>query len=93
MNIIQKILFYLNKSIFKGINWKKTNLSAYVIHNIAYNESGELTGETYNYYLYIHPSGQKIIMRENSTETEYRYTSGYDWGNRQILNYTHYNLL
>ena len=80
-----------------GTLYRDAELSEYMIHNIAKNESGEQSGVLYNYYLYIHPKGSAIIMRENSDETEYRYANGgtadNKWANRQNLTYVTYDVL
>ena len=54
-----------------GTEYKNLPLSEYVIHKIDYAESAE----EYSYYLYIHPSGQAIIMRINAEETEFLYAN------------------
>jgi len=80
-----------------GTKFRDTELSEYMIHNIGKNESGEVSGVLYNYYLYIHPKGQAIIMREKSDETEYRYANGGTgtsrWANRENLTYITYDEL
>lgn len=53
-----------------GTNWKKAPLSNYSVARVAEGESG------YNYYAYIHPKGQVIILRENTDGTEYKYADG-----------------
>lgn len=67
-------------------NWKKAPLSEYDIHKVAEGESG------YNYYSYIHPYGQVIIMREKIDGTEILYADGgFDvsvaWATRDTLDY------
>ena len=82
-----------------GTRWLDAPLHEYMIHNIAEGEEGEETGETYNYYLYIHPVGQVLLMRENTDETEYRYANGglnageTLWANRATLTYVNYDAL
>jgi len=79
--------------------WLDAPISEYMIHNIAEGESGDETGETYNYYLYIHPIGQALIMRENTDGTDYRYAkaglniSDSLWESRTILSYVTYDAL
>lgn len=90
MNIIQRILSWFRKTPLT-VN-RKIALSNCVISDIAYDEAGEVTGETYHYYRYIHPSGRNVIMRENSDETEYRYATG-RWTNRQTLDYRYFSQL
>jgi len=68
-------------------------LSDFVIHKISVPESGE----EYTYYLYIHPSGQSVIMRGNSDDTEYLYVNAgkgtEKWEDRTELNYTTFDRL
>ena len=77
---------------FKGVDFID-----YVIQNIAEGESGEETGETYNYYLYVNLRGQALIMREKSDSTEFKYANGgfvgssLQWTNRTTLSYVYYN--
>ncbi len=67
------------------------SLSEYIIHRTATAEGG------YNYYLYIHPRGRAIIMREKEDETEYLYAnagrSDSQWSNRASLDYDTYDRL
>ena len=68
-------------------DFRKAPLSQFDIVRIAENEDG------YNYYLYLHPSGQVIIMREDIANKEYLYADGGTdlegaWANRKNLNYT-----
>jgi len=80
-----------------GTKFRDSDISEFMIHNIAENESGEESGTLYNYYLYIHPRGQAIIMREKSDETEYRYANAgrgdNKWANRTSLTYITYDEL
>ncbi len=93
MNLIRRILvFFRGEPSFEETNWKKAPLSNYMIHDIAEGEAGEETGETYNYYRYIHSKGRAIIMRINSDETEMRYATG-SWSNRTNLEYKVYSAL
>ena len=67
-------------------------ISAYVIHKIEENLDG------YNYYLYVHPKGQAIIMREKIDNTEYLYAkagSGLNnkWATKNMLDYITYDQL
>jgi len=67
-------------------------LSDYQIHRIALAEGG------YNYYMYIHPTGQIIIMREKTDETEYLYKDAGRsktgaWAHRAEGTYTYYDEL
>ncbi len=67
-------------------NFKKAPLNEFDIVRIAENEVG------YNYYLYLHPSGQVIIMREDINNKEYLFADGGNdlenaWANRASLNY------
>ena len=79
--------------------WLDAPLYEYMIHNIAEGEAGEETGETYNYYLYIHPVGQALIMREKTDGTEFRYVNGgfnageTNWSSRTTLSYINYDAL
>jgi len=77
--------------------WRDAPFTDYQIHRIALGESGEETGETYNYYLYIHATGQAIIMREKEDETEYKYANAgsgeNQWSNRTTLMYINYDQL
>jgi hypothetical protein len=73
--------------------YKNLPLSHYVIHNIYYSESGEL----YSYYLYIHSSGQAIIMRTNEDLTDFLFADAgkgnSQWTNRVGLNYITFDRL
>ena len=57
------------------------------------------TGVVYNYYAYIHRSGQIVIMRGEIDETEYKYANGgfndldAIWAQRQTLTYVDWNNL
>lgn len=66
-------------------------LSEFVIHASALAEGG------YNYYLYIHPRGQGLVMREKTDSTEYKYANaginGVNWAGRAGLSYVNYNSL
>ena len=67
-------------------------LSEYTIHKIALAESG------YNYYMYIHATGQILIMREKEDETEYLYADGGrskagSWASKVGLDYKYYDEL
>lgn len=63
------------------------------VNDIAEGEAGEVSGETYNYYLFLRPGGEIIIMRERSDGFEYRFFCvGYGdvdtiWAARQSKNY------
>lgn len=80
-----------------GTEFRDAPLDDYVIHKMAEDEVGEESGETYNYYLYIHPVGAAIIMREKSDYTEYKYAragSGESkWAQRNTLTYKNYDQL
>lgn len=43
------------------------------VNDIAENEPGEVSGETYTYYLFLRPGGEIVIMRERSDGFEYRF--------------------
>ncbi len=88
MNIIQRIKSWFG-AIPLTVN-RKIALKNCAISDIAENEAGEETGENYNYYLYIHPSGRSMILRMNSAEIEFRYAIGL-WSNRQNLEYKKYS--
>jgi len=94
MSIIQKIInFFIEGGGAVGrTDWKKAPLTDYIFHDVTENEAGEETGETYNYYRYVHPKGQTIIMREKSDLSEYRYATGV-WENRTALEYKVYSKL
>ena len=51
-------------------NWKKAPLSDYSIHKVAEGVSG------YNYYGYVHSTGQVIIMRETIATGDILYADG-----------------
>ena len=74
-----------------GTKYRDAELSEYMIHDIAKAEGG------YNYYLYIHPKGFAIVMREKTDETEYRYAvagiADNQWVNRATLSYVTYDKL
>ena len=90
MNIIQRILsFFRNTPL--TVN-RKISIKNCAISDIRTDEVGEETGETYNYYRYLHPSGRNIIMREKTDGTEYRYASG-SFTNRTNLEYKKYSAL
>ena len=79
-----------------GTNWKEVPIHEYMISRCAYNEVGEDSAETYNYYLYVHALGQVIVMREKTDQTEYLYADGGNdrettWSNRAILDYKYYD--
>ena len=80
-----------------GTKFRGADLTNYTVNSIAESESGEVTGETYNYYLYINLRGQALIMREKSDGTEYRYANGgfvgssLQWANRITLTYSYFN--
>lgn len=68
-------------------NYKKSPLSNYSVHKIAEGESG------YNYYAYVHPMGQVIIMRETIATEDLLYADGgldltTAWASRASLTYT-----
>jgi len=42
-------------------------------NDIAETEPGEISGETYNYYLFLRPGGEGVIMRETTDGLEYRF--------------------
>lgn len=62
-------------------------LSDFQIAKVATAEVG------YNYYLYIHALGYKIVMREKVDGTEYKYAEFTTWANRAILVYVDYDKL
>jgi len=75
-----------------GTNFLKATLNTYAISKTVEGVGG------YNYYMYIHPSGQVVIMRENSIGTEYKYANGGDnadvaWTNKTTLTYVDYDKL
>lgn len=82
-----------------GSQWLDKPFSQYVICRIEKDESGEESGTLYNYYLYTHPQGQAIIMREKEDEKEYLYANaGFknfnaNWNNRNNLSYDTYDKL
>ena len=81
-----------------AIQWRDTSISNFMIHAVALGESGEESGETYNYYLYIHPiGGDALILREKTDGTEYRYAGGGIrtdmWADRATLGYVTYDQL
>jgi hypothetical protein len=43
------------------------------VNDIAEGESGEVSGETYNYFLFLRPGGSGVIMRERADGFEYRF--------------------
>lgn len=88
MNIIQRILSRFRTTPL-AVN-RKIALANCAISDVAYDEAGEETGILYNYYLYLHPSGKRVIMREKEDETEYRYATGL-WVNRQNLTYKYFS--
>ena len=53
-----------------GTNFKKAPLSTYSIHRVKEALGG------YNYYGYVHPTGQVIIMRETITTGDIGYADG-----------------
>jgi len=69
--------------------WLDAPFSEYIIHKIVENEGG------YNYYLYIHPKGQAIIMREKIDSTEYKYKDAgrgsTGWNDRASGDYKDYD--
>lgn len=71
-----------------GTKWGDTPLLNFQIAKIAENEDG------YNYYMYIHALGYKIVMREKTDGTEYKYAeiTG-NWDTRATLNYVNYDRL
>lgn len=72
-------------------NWKDGPIGNFVIHKAAEEEDG------YNYYLYIHPRGESIIMRTDTAGTEFLYAdggrNGADWEDRDTLSYDNYSKL
>lgn len=77
--------------------FRDAELAKYMIHEIKKLEMGSESGSLYNYYLYIHPRGSVIIMRETQDELSYRYANGgfgtSKWENRIYLNYVTYDKL
>ena len=62
------------------------------VNDIKADEPGELSGETYTYYLFLRPGGSGGILRENSDSTEFRlflFSSFNEdlWSNRQTQSY------
>jgi hypothetical protein len=63
------------------------------VNDIAENEPGEVSGETYNYYLFLRAGGEGVIMRETTDGFEYRFHMfGYGdintiWAARQAKDY------
>jgi hypothetical protein len=51
-------------------NFKKASLSNFDIYKIAESEGG------YNYYVFVHPEGQVLVMREKTDGTEYLFANG-----------------
>lgn len=51
-------------------NWKKAPLTDYSAHFIKEGEVG------FNYYGFVHPSGQVIVMREEITTKDILYADG-----------------
>ena len=71
-----------------GTKWGDTPLSDFQIAKIAENEDG------YNYYLYIHARGFKVIMREKTDGTEYKYAEkSKAWSERATEEYIEYDEL
>jgi len=73
-----------------GTNWKDAPLHEYMISRCAYDEAG------YNYFLYVHPLGQVVLLREKTDQTEYLYADGGKnkttaWTNRATLSYKYYD--
>jgi hypothetical protein len=71
-------------------NWKDAPIGQYMVSRCAYNEGG------YNYYLYVHPLGQVVILREKTDQTEYKYADGGrdksgSWNDRDVLDYKYYD--
>ena len=71
-------------------NWKDAPISEYMVSKCAYDEGG------YNYYLYVHPLGQVVVLREKIDQTEYKYADGgqsksLSWTNRATLVYKYYD--
>jgi len=67
-------------------NWKKASLSEYNIHKVAEGIDGE------NYYAYVHPYGQVIVMRETIANGDILFADGkFDltqaWTDKATLNY------
>jgi len=67
-------------------NFLGDGISSFFIHKIAEGEAG------YNYYGYMHVSGQSIIMRQTIATDEIQYASAglalSKWANRATLTYT-----
>lgn len=68
-------------------NFKKAPLSSYSVEKIGEGESG------YNYYAYVHPMGQVIIMREQISSEDILFADGglsltTAWADRVTLDYT-----
>lgn len=63
------------------------------VNDIAEGESGEVSGTTYNYYLFLRAGGSGVIMRERSDGFEYRFYLFGDvdvdalWATRTALTY------
>ena len=51
-------------------DWKKAPLSTYSVVRVFENEDG------YNYFIYLHPEGQIIVMRQKTDETELKFADG-----------------
>ena len=68
-------------------------LSEYAIHKISTPESGG----GIMYYLYIHSSGQAIIMKESEDKKDYTYANAgkglEHWEDREDLHYTTFDRL
>lgn len=76
-----------------GTEYKNASLNDYVFH-----KKTDSSIDGYHYYLYIHPQGQVIVARENSTETEYKFANGDNnasdaWTNKTTLSYVDYDKL
>lgn len=71
-----------------GTKWGDSPLNNFQISRIALDEAG------YNYYLYIHAMGFKVIMREKTDNTEYKYAELTEhWADRATLTYVDYDKL
>ena len=69
-----------------GTDWKKAPLSQYDVHKVAEGVGG------FNYYGYVHPRGQVIIMREEIATGDILYADGRfnlnsAWTDKAILTY------
>ena len=81
-----------------GTDFLGNSLNNFRVHKASLDEVVS-TGVTYNYYCYVHRSGQIVIMRGETDETEYKYYNGMFndvdavWALRQTFVYVDWNEL